>query len=257
MKTKDPAEANSFGTAYVLDFLVDAAAHDPKRKPLAQRAVAFHEAGQAENGGWGYSRRFAERWRGGFGGWPVTDKGRVHSMNTAPSVLALLRAKAAGFKVDEARLARAKSVLVSMKAGPASFTYTWPEPRNFEGLRTSIGRACACEEALLGLGAGSAKDLELAVKTFLEHREDLHRIAKASKGWTPPAAVSSYFKFFAYHHAMRAIRALPEAQRAAHLRTLRSDVLSWVERDGTWVDYLGVGKPYGTAMALLVLATAP
>jgi len=257
MADTDPEKANSFGTTYVLDLFLDLYAADLGFKRKAQGAVAFHERGQAPNGGWGYDRTFAVNWKGGFGGWPVTDQGRVHSMNTGPALLVLARAKAAGLEVDQDVLARGTKALLAMKDGPAVFTYTWPEPRNFNKLETSIGRACACEHALVELGAAPERDLDLAVATFLEHRDGLRRAAKVSPGWMPPYAVSSYFQFFAYHHAARAIQRLSESQRAKRLALLRDDLLGCVELDGTWVDYLGVGKPYGTAMALMVLRWAP
>jgi len=253
MQDTQPEAANSFGTTYMLDLYLDRMEVDPAFKARAQKAASFHARGQAPNGGWGYDRNFALRWTGGFGGWPKTDEGRVHSMNTGPALLSLARAKVLGLRVDEKVLERGAACLKAMKDGPAVFTYTYPKPRNFNQLDTSIGRACACEEALLALGAGKRADLELAVATFLEHRGDLRKIAKVSAGWTPPRAVSSYFPFFAYHHAARAIRRLPKAQRKKRLDLLRDDMLACVEPYGTWVDYLGVGKPYGTAMALMIL----
>ena len=91
----------------------------------------------------------------------------------------------------------------------------------------------------------------------MTYREDLRKVAKVTPGWTPPRAVSSYFYFFAYHHAARAILRLGGSRAKERLAALRDDVLACAEIDGTWVDYLGVGKPYGTAMALMILAWAP
>ena len=35
--------------------------------------------------------------------------------------------------------------------------------------------------------------------------------------------------------------------------TLRADILAAADPDATWTDFTDAGKPYGTAMALLVL----
>ena len=78
---------------------------------------------------------------------------------------------------------------------------------------------------------------------------------KLSKGWLPPRAVSSYFFFYAYDHAARAIADHGE-KAAERLALLRDDVLKVGEADGTWVDFEEIGKPYGTAMALHILDLA-
>jgi hypothetical protein len=73
---------------------------------------------------------------------------------------------------------------------------------------------------------------------------------KLTGSWTPPSCSSAYFYFFAYHHAAEALDALGDGKSR---KTLREDLLKCVEADGTWVDYEPNGKPYATAMALLIL----
>ena len=73
--------------------------------------------------------------------------------------------------------------------------------------------------------------------------------------WLPPRAYTSYFYFFAYDHAARAI--VHRGDRAAEqLGRLRDDLLRVVEADGTWLDFEPIGKPYGTATALHILYLA-
>jgi hypothetical protein len=144
-----------------------------------------------------------------------------------------------------------------MKTGPAAFTYTFPDPISFEKADLSLGRAPLCETALRALGKGGPGDLEKAVANFLEGRAVLRGPVKLTPGWTMPGGVSSYFYFFAYLHAAEAVEALGGPSRDGRLAVLRDDLLAVAEADGTWVDYPALGKAYGTAMALLVLAKAP
>ena len=250
----DATTFNAWSGAYLVDLLVQSGglSSGPSRA-AAERAVQLLVEGQLDNGAWSYDLRFGKNWRGGFGGWPVTDLGRAHSMNTGPALVALLEAQRAGIPIDAEVLARGAKALLAMRDEPAVFTYTWPGKRNFNTLDQSIGRACACEHALLLLGKNKPEDVDRAIEAFLKHRGDLWRVAKVTAGWSPPRAVSSYFCLFAYYHAARAIHARGGPNQAARLALLRNDVLEHIEMDGTWLDYEGVGKAYGTAMGLLLL----
>jgi hypothetical protein len=255
-KDADPAAANSFGTAYLLDYAVDRLGEDGDARALAERAVALVEGAQCEGGGWSYDRNFGTRWRGGIGAWPQTDKGRVHSMNTGLSLFALARAKEAGLAVDGKTVERGRAALLAMRVRPGQFTYTFPIPRNFETPDANAARAPLCEHALLLVGAAKPADLRRATDEFLARRPDLLEVMKLSPSWMPPHAFSSYFVLFAYHHAARAIRALEGDRAKSTLERLSDDVLAHVEADGTWLDFEESGKAYGTAAALLVLDEA-
>ena len=139
-KTK-PEHANSFGAAYILDLQLERYARDKTVKADVQKAVDYLFGGQTPNGAWSYDKRFAIRWRVGFGGWPRTDKGRVHSMNTGPALVYLTMARNKGFKVSAKDLERGREILQKMKQKPAAFTYTYPEPISWEKEEFSIGRA--------------------------------------------------------------------------------------------------------------------
>lgn len=253
VKSADPKTAECFSTAYVLDFQLDLFERDAERRDAAQRAVALVIGGQCPNGAWSYNPEFDRTWRGGFGGWPVTDKGRTHSMNTAPSMLALLRAQKLGLNVPQDVLARGKEVLLKMRQAPARFTYTYPDPICFAEASQSIGRAPACEQVLLQLGAGERGDLSLSIDNFLRYRSELRKPTKLTQAWISPVGSSGYFYFFAYYHAALVIADLHGEKCDEHLAALRSDVLSVAEADGTWIDDPQIGKVYGTSMALLVL----
>lgn len=251
----NPETCNSFGAAYLLDYFVDLEETKAAVRGDTNGAVALLLGGQCPNGAWSYDLRFGKTWKGGFGGWPETDQGRTHSINTGPALLALARAKDAGFAVDPESLEAGRTVMLKMRGDPGVYTYTYPVPESFKRADLSLGRGCVCEHALRRLGAVSADDLEATIARFLKDREELRMPVKLSKGWLPPRAVSSYFYFYAYDHAARAIADHGE-KAVERLALLRDDMLKVGEADGTWVDFEEIGKPYGTAMALHILDLA-
>jgi RNA polymerase sigma factor (sigma-70 family) len=255
VKTAEPRTFDSFGAAYLLDYLVDLEETKAPVRGDVKAAVRLLLAGQCPHGGWSYNFRFGVSWKGGVGGWPKTDKGREHSMNTGPALLALTRARALGYEVPAEALAEGRRALLGMREKAGSWTYTYPEPRNFTGPDQSIARAPVCEQALLRLGGGSKADLEATLALFMKYRRDLRSVAKLTESWLGPRCYSSYFYFFAYDHAARAIAEHKDGAKE-RLRELRDDLLRVVEVDGTWVDFDAIGKPYGTAMALHVLYLA-
>jgi len=251
VETADPKTANGWDASYVLDYFVDRGA-----RPMTAKAVALLLGGQCPNGAWSYDHRFGTSWKGGFGGWPKTDQGRVHSMNTGPALVALSRAKKAGADVDAKALERGVKALLAMREGPGAFTYTYPDPKCWEKRETSIGRASACEQALVELGAAPEADLAGALSEFMVRRAELRAPVKLTDGWVSRVGSGSYFYHFAYYHAARALSEHGGEAGQASLRLLRDDLLAVVEADGTWMDFAPVGKAYGTAMSLLVLRLA-
>jgi hypothetical protein len=255
VKGVDPETMDSFGAAYLLDYFLDLEETEASAKGDVKGAIALLLAGQCPNGAWSYDLRFGVNWKGGFGGWPKTDQGRMHSINTGPALLALARAKDRGYTIDAKALQAGREVLLKMRGEPGVYTYTYPGPDTFKKADQSVGRGCVCEHALRRLGAVSKADLDATITYFLKYREDLHLPVKLSAGWLPPRAASSYFYFYAYDHAARAIADHGD-NAAERLAMLRDDILKAAEPDGTWVDCETYGKPYGTAMALHVLYLA-
>jgi hypothetical protein len=250
VQAADDHTLNTFAAAYFADYLLEKLDRKLATKKEARAAVDKLVAGVCRNGAWAYDRRFGENWKGGFGGWPVTTKGRTHSCNTGPALTALARAKKAGLEVPTTVIERGVEALRSMRVRTGVYTYTWPEPRNFEREDASIARAPVCELALYRLGAAKKADLRKTLDLFMEHRGGLAKSVKLTSGWVPPNNFSSYFYFFAYYHAAVA---LADLDAKADLAKIREDILKAVEPDGAWVDYESIGKSYGTAMALLVL----
>ena len=257
---QDPKQASTFGATYLVDYFLEAWRRKPSKKSLArlEHAARFLIGGQCPNGAWSYSYAFGTRWRGGFGGWPRTTRGRTHSMNTGPALDFLLAARDAGAKIRKEPLARGLDVLAKMRSAPGVYTYTYPDPISFQKSDQSIARGPTCELALhLGKKA-STEDLLTTLRRFMELRAALRTPVKLDPSWSSPHNFSSYFFFYAYYHGALAWKALQatEAHRKEATRALgdlRQDLLQVVEVDGTWLDFPDLGKPYATAAALLVL----
>ncbi len=251
-----PANLNSFGATYWLDYQL--ARRELGRGSMQELEAAVHLllGGQMANGAWSYSKAWGESWTGGFAGWPATNKGRAHSMNTGIALEALTRAMDEGVKVADEPLSRAVEALRAMRRDVAAYTYTWPDPDIYGTQDASIARAPACELALWRLEEVPDADLSTTIEHFLHWRSELDVGVKLTGSWLPPHAFSAYFYYFAYYHAARAIAAFEHPSRVQELAQLRADVLAHVDVDGTWTDFTSVGKPYGTAMALLVLDLA-
>ncbi len=251
----NPAQFNSFGAAYLLDYFIDLEESKAVVKGDVQGAVRLLLAGQLPNGSWSYDLNFGKNWRGGIGGWPVTDRGRAHSVNTGQALLALASAQRNGFDVDKQLLKKGIEAMLAMREAPAVFTYTYPVPKSFhQKPEYSIGRAPLCELALRKLDANESSDLELAIRLFMTHRQELRAPVKLTEGWVSKVASSSYFYFYAYDNAARAIS--DSGMDRSRLTELSRDILQVVEMDGSWVDFEAIGKDYGTAMALHVLYLA-
>ncbi len=251
-----PERINSFSAAYFLDLQLHRHAAKRAEEAEVEAAIDWLAAGQLSNGAWSYSKRFGDSWQGGFGGWPETDQGRAHSINTAIALEVLTRAKEAGFEVDEAVLGSGRDALLAMRVAPACYTYTYPEPRNFEELDASICKGPVAELGLWRLEAVPKKDLETAVEAFLAGREHLDAPRNLTASWVPPHGLSGYFHSCAYLHGAQAVIALGGSKKQARLRSLREDLLKRASPDGTWIDTIGLGRPYATAMAIRVIGAS-
>lgn len=250
----EPAWMDSFGAAYSLDYFLDLEERNATVRGDIPAAIRLLLAGQCPGGAWSYNVQFGVRWARDRD--PQTAPARTHSVNTGLALLALARAKQRGHEVDARTLDGGKKTLLAMRERAGVYTYIYPGPRNFHTPDSSAARGALCEHALALLGAVPDRDIDAAIDLFLEYRADLRKPVKIwGPTWLPPRAHTSYFYFFAYDHAARAM-AYRGDRAAERLARLRDDLLRMVEVDGTWFDYESIGKPYGTAMALHVLFLA-
>jgi hypothetical protein len=248
-----PEDFDTFAACYWLDFVLALAQEERASNDDVAAAIALVVAGQLESGAWSYNRRFGMDWRGG-NGWPATELGRAHAMNTGQALDVLLRARERGFAVDELVLTRGRDALLAMREAPACFTYTHPEPRNFTSADANVARAPLCESALRRMNANTPEDLALALDHFENGLAHLRVPGLLTDAWLPPHGLSAYFRGYAWLHGLAAARLLGGEQGRDLERRLRAEVHDTVLADGTWIDTLTFGKAHGTAVALLVLA---
>ena len=96
--------------------------------------------------------------------------------------------------------------------------------------------------------------LSAAVDRFVEHHHELREPTKRLYDYFNSRGHGGYYYFFAHWHAVEAARELPAAKRKKALEAIRKELLSCRELDGTWVDHAMLGRAYGTAQALRILA---
>ncbi len=72
--------------------------------------------------------------------------------------------------------------------------------------------------------------------------------------FAPPAGQASYYFLFDYAFAAAAVRELPAEERATFRTALLEDILGARNADGSFVDMPGLGRAYGTGIALEALA---
>ena len=119
------------------------------------------------------------------------------------------------------------------------------------------GRMPTCELALLLCGASSQAKLEAAIKTSFEHHAALEQVRKYDDH-APPHAHRRLLLL------VRRLRPLPRHRRSRRTPAKKRALLRGraeadrriAEIDGRFVDSHELGKPYGTAMALLSLKLA-
>jgi hypothetical protein len=74
--------------------------------------------------------------------------------------------------------------------------------------------------------------MEATLALFMKYRRNLRSVAKLTESSFGPRCYPSYFLFFAYDHAARAMAEHREGVKK-RLRGLRDDRLRVVEHDGT------------------------
>jgi len=189
------------------------------------------------------------------GNWTVYGADRPASFNTALAVQALCAAKAAGVEVDEKGLAAGVKALEGMRMQDDLFCYsTKPGHEWMTTKHGSIARDCLCGVALLRAGRKELPKLGPALDRFLEHHRELRVPTKRLYDYFNGRGHGGYFYFFAHWHAAEAACELPAARRRKALDAIRKEILSCRELDGTWVDHAMLGRAYGTAQALRILA---
>jgi tetratricopeptide (TPR) repeat protein len=177
------------------------------------------------------------------------------SFTTGGVLYALWEAKQAGIKVDQEVIDRGLEGMSKMKSDEGTFFYSDQSSDEFDdgNVKGAAGRMAVCYLAEYLWGKCDLAKLKWALDAFIENRGRLNKARKGVDWHTLPHAIASYFFFYDYWFASMAMLKLPEADRGRYLTAVRNDLLEINEVDGTWVDTHLFGKPYGTAMALMIL----
>jgi hypothetical protein len=239
---------NPWSGASMLAFLADALEADLGEEAQLRRAAAALlvdlASRQQANGGWSY--------------YVTSDlegsaaPAQSISFTTAAVVLALCRAREAGFELPERLLEGGVAALLAMrKDGVFSYFLYRDGSRGSTDPPGAAGRGPLCELALLRAGASDEEHLRAALDRFLEHAS----LYAAEQGkvvmHAGPHGQGCHYLLFDYAHA-----ALAQAVIAPHPET-RARVLELVRQcrraEGAYLDTPILGRAYGTAMALIAL----
>gem|GEM_PF-2487165 len=189
------------------------------------------------------------------GNWTVYYQERPASFNTALCIMALAQAKAKGYKIPEETLERGVKALAAMRQPSGHFPYsTKPGHEWMTTDHGAIARNALCEHALLINGEGRRSDIDRALKLFLEYYEELRVPTKKLYDYFNSRGHGGYYFFFAHRNAIEAAALAGKKMKKKTHQAVRIAVLSASEFDGTFMDSYLLGRAYGTASALWILA---
>ncbi len=173
---------------------------------------------------------------------------------TASMLWGVKLAEKAGATVPPEMISRGIMALVSARYETGSYSYSGAakNKKRPTGLKDASGRMPACEGVLLANGHGSMKQLRFALDNFWKHIDRLEGVRR--NDFHSDGELGGFFFFHAVYHTSEVIKLLPEAEQKSHHAKLLKLVQRIPEMDGSFLDSHEIGRSYGTAMALLILA---
>ena len=173
---------------------------------------------------------------------------------TAAMVQGLLAAKDAGIEIPSDMLSQAANALASARSTDGAFSYGGaargkPSPA---GLKNASTRMPMCEAALFTLGASDQERLLFAFDNFWQHYQTIEGVRHTD--FHSDGQVAGFMFLHSLYHTSEAMHLLPEERRKAERAKLRERLWQYPEIDGTFLDSEELGRSYGTAMGLLILA---
>ncbi len=166
---------------------------------------------------------------------------------TATVLHVLWEAKKAGAEVSGSMIRRAVDALKSCRNRSGVFSYKYPgRSAQIEG---GAGRMPLCELGLFLWNAGTREALCTSVEASFKYHDLLEAVRKYDDH-SDAYRNGGFFFWYDVHARAEAIAHLKDKGAAEKLRKM---ILNIVEPDGAWVDSHELGRPYGTAMALLSL----
>ncbi len=218
-------------------------------RAMAADAVAVLAAKQKSGGGWSY-----------YLSGTVEGSAQPHeasmSFTTAAVLNALLRAPEAGAAVAPEKIVGAVGCLEGMRREDGAFVYLVEHTLGYPVGGTpgdAAGRGPACALALHRAGRADLDAVRARLRLFVEHLPELAREQGKVLMHCGPEAQGSHYLLFDYMNAAEAVAALPAAERAEFRAPLLAAILAARNADGSFVDNPQIGRPAGTAMALIAL----
>ena len=100
--------------------------------------------------------------------------------------------------------------------------------------------------------ASDEERLQFAFDNFWEHYQTIEGVRHTD--FHSDGQVAGFMFMHSLYHTSEAIRLLPEERAKVERQKMRERLLGYPEIDGTFLDSEELGRSYGTAMALLILA---
>ena len=229
---------------------------------LVQDQIRLLALGQSVRGGWGY-------YEAGLHSRPPSNVGT--SFLTAAAMLALHRAREAGFDVPQGTINKALRALRLTRRPNNAFSYyiTYvahpADPSAHPAGALARTPACNLVLHLYGDRRATLEVLESWIARLIARNGwlDISRKAEmphatAMAFWDEqqaPFVVAGYYYYFGHYHAALAMEQLAPADRAPLQQAIAEIILPKQEPDGSWFDFLlfDYGKLYGTAYAMMTL----
>jgi hypothetical protein len=170
--------------------------------------------------------------------------------STAAVVHALTVAKRAGADVPDILYRRAADALLSTRGELGRQSYRVGEKPDPE--KNSMSRTALCELALYECNRGPLANVEQGLADFWKYLERLEAVRLCD--YHSDGRLAGFFYFHAGLHTLEAARAVGGPAHAEARKRFRERMLQIPEIDGSFVDSHEIGKSYGSASALLILA---
>src|SRR5262249_17099549 len=168
---------------------------------------------------------------------------------------ALAAGRDTGAKVDQEAIERGLRALLHCRSAKGTFTYGYSAAEPHESVEAAAGRMPLCELALLQWGKAEQPSPRAALDAGFAN----HGLLAAVRKYDDHADQYHYGGFFFWFDMLGRTEATMQLADAAPRGALQAQqkqlVLDLPEFDGCFVDSHELGRCYGTAMALLGLAS--
>ena len=173
---------------------------------------------------------------------------------TAAMVQGLLAAKDAGTTIPLDMLSQATAALTSARSSDGAFSYSGAARGRLSAtnLKNASTRMPMCEAALLTLGASDTDRLAVAFDAFWQHYPKIEGVRHTD--FHADGQIAGFMFMHSLYHTSEAISLLVEDRASQERTKLREQLWQYPEIDGTFLDSEELGRSYGTAMALLIVA---